>query len=117
MSLQSALHGLPVASVSEVAEPQVVAATPTEDLATVEAAPAENDDIPTAPQNDDWTKLRILEETEVNGMRFFAGTTIQVHADDARKLIEAKSAELAEPIENAASKPTARPSKKTAPKK
>ena len=117
MSLQSALHGLPVASVSEVAEPQVVAATPTEDLATVEAAPAENDDIPTAPQNDDWTKLRILEETEVNGMRFFAGTTIQVHADDARKLIEAKSAELAEPIENEASKPTARPSKKTAPKK
>ena len=117
MSLQSVLHGLPDASVGEVAEPPVVAATQTEKIAAAEAAPAESDNIPTAPQNDDWTKLRILEETEVNGMRFFAGTTIQVHADDARKLIEAKSAELAEPIEEAAQKPKARPAKKAAPKK
>ncbi|MDA0186165.1 MAG: hypothetical protein O3C59_01705 [Proteobacteria bacterium] len=117
IGLQSALHGLPVANVGEVAEPQAVAATLTEDFATVEAAPAESDDIPTAPQNEDWKKLRILEETEVNGMRFFAGTTIQVLADDARKLIEAKSAELAELIEEPAQKPKARPAKKAAPKK
>ena len=69
------------------------------------------------PDGESWTKVRILEETEVNGMRFFAGTTIQVHEEDARKLIEAKSAELVAPSEEAASKPTARAAKKTASKK
>ena len=50
-------------------------------------------------------------------MRLFAGTTIKVHKEDARKLIEAQSAELVSSIEEAASKPKARPAKNTAPKK
>ena len=117
IGLQSALHGQPVSIIADDAEQQSIAATLVETSGTAEAAPTLRDDIPNSPQSDDWTKLRILEETEVNGMRFFAGTTIQVHADDARKLIEAKSAALAEPIEEAAQKPKARPAKKAAPKK
>ena len=44
----------------------------------------------------EWIKLRILAETEVNGMRFFEGSTIEVRNEDAHKLIAAKSAEAAE---------------------
>jgi hypothetical protein len=64
-----------------------------------------------------WTKLRILQETEVNGMRFFAGTTIQVHDDDAQKLIAANSAELVtEPTETSPKRRSRMP-KKADPKK
>jgi len=70
-----------------------------------------------ATDSPSWTKLRILQETEVNGMRFFAGTTIQVHDDDAQKLIAANSAELVtEPTETSPKRRSRMP-KKADPKK
>lgn len=115
--LQAALHGVPVSVVSEEPEPEVVDAITAELTPTAEAAPAEEQDVAAAPEGAEWTKLRILAETEVNGMRFFAGTTIQVHEEDARKLIEAKSAERVEASEDAAPPRPARSSKKAPPKK
>ena len=41
-----------------------------------------------------WMTLKILEASEVNGVRFPEGVKIDVHADDAKKLLEAKKAEL-----------------------
>ena len=38
--------------------------------------------------------LKILEASEVNGVRFPEGVKIDVHADDAKKLLESKKAEL-----------------------
>ena len=64
-----------------------------------------------------WTKLRILAETELNGMRLFEGTTIQVRGEDARKLIEMKSAETVEDSEEAAPAKATRATKKAVPKK
>jgi hypothetical protein len=119
--LQSALHGAPVSAVGETpeqpAEPQAATEGVTAEPAPKEAVAAENEDTAAVPQSEGWTKLRIIDETEVNGMRFFAGTTIQVHEEDARKLIEAKSAELVEPATEAAPKPKTRSSKKATPKK
>ena len=43
-----------------------------------------------------WQKVKILKETEVNGMQFFENTTINVSKDDADKLITAKKAMLAD---------------------
>ena len=43
-----------------------------------------------------WQKVKILKETEVNGMQFFENTTINVSKDDADKLITAKKAILAD---------------------
>ena len=43
-----------------------------------------------------WRRLRIREETELNGMRFFAGTPVQVNLEDATRLIESGKAEVAE---------------------
>ena len=37
---------------------------------------------------------KILEASEVNGVRFPEGVKIDVHADDAKKLLESKKAEL-----------------------
>ena len=49
-------------------------------------------------QNDDikegWMTLKILEASEVNGVRFPEGVKIDVHAEDAKKLLESKKAEL-----------------------
>jgi hypothetical protein len=92
ISLQTSIHGHqaqpPHADVADEAPAVATANTATsapEALAErVEAPPA------AAPE---WIKLRILRETEVNGMRFFEGSTIEVRSDDARKLIAAKSAE------------------------
>ena len=49
----------------------------------------DNDDI-----KEGWMTLKILEASEVNGVRFPEGVKIDVHADDAKKLLEAKKAEL-----------------------
>ena len=49
----------------------------------------EDDDI-----KEGWMTLKILEASEVNGVRFPEGVKIDVHTDDAKKLLEAKKAEL-----------------------
>ena len=67
--------------------------------AEAESADAPNDAPPEAaapepePVAEGWRKLRINNETEVNGMIFFAGSTIQVQAEDAQKLVESGHAE------------------------
>ena len=59
---------------------------------------AEDADGEISEDNDDikegWMTLKILEASEVNGVRFPEGVKIDVHADDAKKLLEAKKAEL-----------------------
>ena len=41
-----------------------------------------------------WMTLKMLEPSEVNGVRFPEGVKIDVHAEDAKKLLEANKAEL-----------------------
>lgn len=67
----------------QAATPEPVAQTPTD--TPIEPQPA-------APEG--WRKLRITNETEVNGMIFFAGSTIQVQEDDAEKLVASGHAEV-----------------------
>lgn len=117
IGLQAGLYGQPVVEVAEDAEPETVTATASEPPEATQALAPDNVDATAAPQGEGWTKLRILDETEVKGMRFFAGTTIQVHEEDARKLIEAKSAELVDAAEEAEPTRPARSTKKAAPKK
>ena len=119
LSLQAVLHAQPVLAPAQDAEPEAAKTIEAAQAAPLEQAAIEDQEAgpAPAPEGESWAKVRILEETEVNGMRFFAGTTIQVHKEYARKLIEAQSAELVSSIEEAASKPKARPAKKTAPKK
>jgi hypothetical protein len=116
IGLQTMLHGAPNAIARETASNDAVSITD-------ETPPA---DQPEAPETVEpaaqvggpgWTKLRILTETEVHGMRFFEGSTIEVREEDARKLIEAKSAEPVEPIAEAAPAKPARAPRKAAPKK
>lgn len=75
-----------------------------------EAAPAPVKEA--APEG--WQKLRITHETEVNGMIFFAGSTIQVQSEDAKKLISAGHAEEISEGEDAAKpmKPKRKPKAK-----
>lgn len=57
-----------------------------------------------------WRRLRIREETELNGMRFFAGTPVQVNLEDAQRLLESGKAEVAEDApEGDAAAPTGAP--------
>ena len=42
----------------------------------------------------EWMTLRISEASEVNGVRFPEGIIIDVHIDDAKKLLESNKAEL-----------------------
>ena len=55
---------------------------------------------PVAPETQDgpngWQLVKIIEETEVNGMQFFENTTINVSDADAEKLISANKAEKVE---------------------
>ena len=67
----------------------------------IDPAPAQpNDDIDGFADIDDssddtnWMRVRIIENCEVNGVRFPSGVVIDVHADDANKLIEYGKAEL-----------------------
>ena len=48
----------------------------------------------TEDSKEGWMTLKILEASEVNGVRFPEGVKIDVHADDAKKLLESKKAEL-----------------------
>jgi len=41
-----------------------------------------------------WVRVRIVSEAEVNGMRFFGGTALDVKGADAERLIAAGTAEL-----------------------
>ncbi|MED5532396.1 MAG: hypothetical protein VYA61_08515 [Pseudomonadota bacterium] len=45
-------------------------------------------------EKEGWMTLKILEASEVNGVRFPEGVKIDVHADDAKKLLAANKAEL-----------------------
>ena len=94
--LQAAIHGHRAQPQNaEVAGPMLAEATAGA-AASLAEAPSETVEAPPAASAPEWIKLRILAETEVNGMRFFEGSTIEVRNEDARKLIAAKSAEAAE---------------------
>jgi len=41
-----------------------------------------------------WTRLRVTNECEVNGMRFFEGVIVDVRDEDAARLIESGNAEV-----------------------
>ena len=60
-----------------------------------------------------WQKVKILKETEVNGMQFFENTTLNVSRNDADRLIAAKKAILDDDgvPDSASEKPT--PTKKS----
>ena len=115
-TLQKALHGQPIAA-SRVDSPDATEMPVHTDVPPAEPDKAQNDENIAATDVQRWTKLRILQETEVNGMRFFAGTTIQVHDDDAKKLIVANSAELVTEAVETSPKLRTRTSKKADPKK
>lgn len=65
----------------------------TENMPSAIDTPDEVPQLEASPAPGGWRKLRITQETEVNGMIFFAGSTIQVQNDDAQKLIDAGQAE------------------------
>jgi hypothetical protein len=46
-----------------------------------------------AAEGDGWMRVRILEDSEVNEIRFPAGVVIDVHTSDAQKLVDAGKAE------------------------
>lgn len=119
IGLQAAIHGLPAALELEEAEADASAAPAASPapLSNAAAAAPDTAEAVAPSQGPGWVKLRILLETEVNGMRFFAGSTIEVREEDARKLIEAKSAEALEPASAPGPAPAAKPKTKAAPKK
>ena len=58
---------------------------------------AEDQDIDTDEADEGkegWLTLKILEASEVNGVRFPEGVKIDVHTEDAKKLLASKKAEL-----------------------
>lgn len=123
IGLQAAIHGVPALVRLEDPEAETAIASVSVSSPSAEPSPMagptgpDHVDLVAAPKGPGWIKLRILVETEVNGMRFFEGSTIEVRQEDARKLIEAKSAE---PVEVAGDAPPARATrsaKKAAPKK
>jgi hypothetical protein len=121
IGLQAALHGIaPSVDVEEptaeaaISAPEAASAEP---LPTAAVAPPDHDEADAAVQGPGWIKLRILVETEVNGMRFFEGSTIEVREEDARKLIEANSAEPVTATADPAPARVSKPTKKAAPKK
>ena len=65
----------------------LVAKTPTQDQT---GAPEVEDTSP----GQTWETVKILEETVVNGMRFFKDFVVKVNAEDAQKLVHAKKAEI-----------------------
>ena len=61
----------------------------------------ENDNVQTGES--DWIRVRMLEEAEMNGMRFFEGIVVDVRKEDATKLVESGRAQIvAEQPEEAA---------------
>ena len=49
---------------------------------------------PAAGERPEWQRLRILETSEVNGVKFLEGMIVDVNSTDAQKLIENGKAEL-----------------------
>jgi hypothetical protein len=47
--------------------------------------------------SDEWVRVRMLEQAEMNGMRFFEGIIVDVRVVDANKLIESGRAEIVAP--------------------
>ena len=73
------------------------------DRVVVSAAPKANDmvsaggeEVAAETSSGEWTRLRILEDCEVNGVRFPKTVIIDVKSTDAEKLIESGNAELVE---------------------
>ena len=73
------------------------------DRVVVSAAPKANDmvsasgeEVTAETSSGEWTRLRILEDCEVNGVRFPKTVIIDVKSTDAEKLIESGNAELVE---------------------
>ena len=82
-----------IVKLSEGGEKRVVtSAAPKPEADTVNAEPQDaGDEIAS-----EWTRLRILEDCEVNGVRFPKTVIIDVKKEDAAKLIENGNAELIE---------------------
>lgn len=85
--------GLEVGSVAEI-----LRGTPRKAArATAADGSAAPEDGAPQPQQIDpasWVRVRIVSEAEVNGMRFFGGTALDVKGADAERLIAAGTAEL-----------------------
>ena len=82
-----------IAKLSEVDNERVVTSAPPKPEA--DTANAESQDA--GDENaSEWTRLRILEDCEVNGVRFPKTVIIDVKSEDAAKLIENGNAELIE---------------------
>ena len=52
----------------------------------------------TEKTDDEWTRLRMTEAGEVNGVRFPPGIIIDVNSVDGEKLVESKKAEYVDNI-------------------
>ena len=87
-----------ILSISEADPDRVVtSASPTvEDLASNE----DTDPSEIETSASDWTRLRILEDCEVNGVRFPKTVIIDVKSADAERLIENGKAEMIEESES-----------------
>ena len=82
-----------IVKLSEGDEKRVLTSAPPKPEAdTVNAQPQDTGDENTS----EWTRLRILEDCEVNGVRFPKTVIIDVKNEDAAKLIENGNAELIE---------------------
>ena len=82
-----------IAKLSEVDNERVVTSAPPKpeaDTAKTESQDAGDENA------SEWTRLRILEDCEVNGVRFPKTVIIDVKSEDAAKLIENGNAELIE---------------------
>ena len=82
-----------IAKLSEVDNERVVTSAPPKpeaDTANAESQNAGDENV------SEWTRLRILEDCEVNGVRFPKTVIIDVRSEDAAKLIENGNAELIE---------------------
>jgi hypothetical protein len=72
-------------------------------------------DVANASADQAWETVKILEETVVNGMRFFKDFVVKVNAEDAQKLVHAKKAEIVteDAAESEAKKATAKDKQNT----
>ena len=72
-----------------------------------EFAESEVADAPSEASSSEWVRVRMLEQAEMNGMRFFEGIIVDVRKDDAEKLVETNRGELVEtPSDGTASVPS-----------
>jgi len=85
--------GFEVGSVAEILKgtPRKAARPPAADGS---ATPEDEAPQPQPIDPASWVRVRIVSEAEVNGMRFFGGTALDVKGADAERLIAAGTAEL-----------------------